>query len=112
MRKRSATSAPEAPMPLCARCQCSNPAGQKFCGNCGAPLTAANPNSPLAPSYAEVTRTLSEALVQQTTTAELLQTRDRELAEAHEQQTATAEVLKVISRTAFDLQTVLETLIE
>ena len=54
----------------CPRCQHENPPGQKFCGECGTPLSRPATSGSRGPSYADLERALSEAPQQQTATAE------------------------------------------
>src|SRR5215470_3838639 len=56
----------------CPRCQQENLPTMKFCGECGTPLRRPEGSAQPAASYADVQRSLTEALEQQTATSEIL----------------------------------------
>src|SRR5262245_4452570 len=78
----------------CPRCRQANPTGQKFCGDCGAPL-----NSPVAAerSHAEL-QAENEGL-------------RRSLGKALGQQIATSEILRAMSGSLTDVQPVFDTIV-
>jgi two-component system, NtrC family, sensor kinase len=81
----------------------------------GAFALARNEPLPFTPRQIELVTTFADQAVIAIENVRLfdeVQARTRELEESLQQQTATADVLKVISRTAFDLQAVFETLLD
>jgi two-component system, NtrC family, sensor kinase len=77
----------------CLRCEQNHPRDQKFCGECGTPLHPLQGAALPAPSYADMHRSLTEALDQQTATSEILRV-------ISQSPTGTQPVFEIIARNA------------
>ncbi len=56
----------------CPRCQQENPAGQRFCGDCGTPLQLPGATAHLATSYGDIQQFLTEARARESAIGEIL----------------------------------------
>src|SRR5258708_1611167 len=82
----------------CPRCQHDSPIGQKFCGECGSPLSPGHSKSLFEQRCAKLEQEVEDLR--------------RLLGEARKQQEATSEILRIIAGSPADLQRVLDAVAE